>query len=218
MIRVNLLGAAGPKAPGPAPTLGPAAPPSAKTGYLLAILILGGTLGFAAFQWWSASQQIAKLDQDIKFFTEEKARLQAIIAQVNEYEQKIRRLEEKKALIERLKRERSGPVHVLDQLSAQLPDFIWLTQISEVPGSITIDGMAASYVSIADYIRKLEDTAFFDNVELVDARQEKEFTKFQLRSQLVTPSEPAVAGQPAGAPLSPAGGAAPATTPSSGSR
>jgi type IV pilus assembly protein PilN len=199
MIRINLLGqASGPAAPRERVAAGPKAP-SQGGGYLLAILILGGALGFIAWRTLSAQQQISKLDQDIQYFTQEKARLQAVIAQVNEYEAKVKRLEEKENLIERLKRERTGPVHMLDELSAQLPDFIWLTGMSQSPGSINVEGVAASYVSIADYIRKLEDTAYFQNVELVDARQEKEYTKFQLRSQVVTP------GGEAGA----AGGATP---------
>jgi type IV pilus assembly protein PilN len=200
MIRINLLGARVQektiKVPGP----GGGAPSQGKT-YLLAFVVLGGTVGFIGWQYMTASQQIRKLDQEIKSLTEEKARLQAIIAQVNEYEQRVKRLEEKEKLIERLKRERTGPVHVLDELSAQLPDFIWLTGLTQAAGTVTVDGMAASYVSIADYIRKLEDTVYFQNVELVDARQEKDYTKFQLRSQIVTPpAEPSPAAAAAPAP------------------
>ena len=82
---------------------------------------------------------------------------------------------------------------MLDALSAELPDFVWLTDLTQRGPQVTIDGMAASLVSVADYIRKLEDSEWFENVELVDAsvstRQEQEFTEFQLRTQLVTSSE-----------------------------
>jgi Tfp pilus assembly protein PilN len=90
---------------------------------------------------------------------------------------------------------------MLDELSAQLPDFIWLTNLSQTGGGVAVNGMAASYVSIADYIRKLEDTDYFRNVELIDAKQDKsEFTTFQLRAQVVPPKPPKAAGdQPAAA-------------------
>ena len=199
MIRINLTGqAGGPVARAERAPAGPKAP-SQGGGYLLAVLVLGGALGFIAWRTLSAQQQMTKLDQEIQFLTQEKARLQAVIAQVNEYEAKVKRLEEKENLIERLKRERTGPVHMLDEVSGQLPDFIWLTGLTQSPGSISVDGMAASYVSIADYIRKLEDTPYFQNVELVDAKQEKEYTKFQLRSQVVMPGAPGAATPPAGA-------------------
>ena len=107
----------------------------------------------------------------------------------------------RRQLIERLKTEREGPVRMLDALSAELPDFVWLTELTQRGPQITIDGMAASLVSVADYIRKLEDSDWFQNVELVDAsvntRQDQEFTEFQLRTQLVSPgssADPQAAG------------------------
>lgn len=206
MIRVNLLGAKEPTTRGVGVFGGGGEPglpsePSEKSGMLLAILILGGTLAFIGYQWWSAQQTLARLDEEIASLNEEKARLQTIIAQVNEYQRQLDRLKEKEALIQRLMSERQGPVKMLDQLSAQLPDFVWLTTLTQSAAGVSINGMAASYVSIADYIRKLEDTDIFSNVELIDAKQDKEFTSFQLRSQVVTPrvegSEPGAAA-PAG--------------------
>jgi Tfp pilus assembly protein PilN len=80
--------------------------------------------------------------------------------------------------------------------------------------------MAASYVSIADYIQKLEENEWFHNVELIDAkvdqRAEQEFTQFQLRTQIISPNAPPPGGAaPAGA--APAG-AAPAGAAPAGAR
>ncbi|MFQ5789617.1 MAG: PilN domain-containing protein [Acidobacteriota bacterium] len=136
--------------------------------------------------------------REIRQLTQEKTRLQAIITQVNEFQAKLKELEEKTELIERLTREREGPVRMLDDISAQLPDFVWLTALNQAASTVTIDGMAASYVSIADYIKKLEESEYFRNVELIDARQDREFTAFTIRSEVVTPraasgTEPALA-------------------------
>jgi Tfp pilus assembly protein PilN len=192
MVRVNLLGAKEPAARGGVFSGGgggePGVPsePSEKSGLLLAILILGGSLAFIGWQWWSAQQTIARLDEEIASLEQEKARLATIIAQVQEYEKQLQMLQAKEQLIQRLMKEREGPVIMLDQLSAQLPDFIWLTGLNQAANGVSVNGMAASYVSIADYIRKLEDTDYFQNVELIDARQDNEFTSFQLRAQTVT--------------------------------
>lgn len=191
MVRVNLLGAKEPAARGGVFSGGGGEPgvpsePSEKSGLLLAILILGGSLAFIGWQWWSAQQTIARLDEEIASLEQEKARLATIIAQVQEYERQLQQLQAKEQLIQRLMKEREGPVIMLDQLSAQLPDFIWLTGLNQAANGVSVNGMAASYVSIADYIRKLEDTDYFQNVELIDARQDNEFTSFQLRAQTVT--------------------------------
>lgn len=200
MVRVNLLGAKEPAARGNVFSGGgePGIPsePSEKSGFLLAILILGGSLAFIGYQWWSAQQTISQLDEDIASLNQEKARLATIITQVSEYERQLQELKQKEELIQRLMAEREGPVIMLDQLSAQLPDFVWLTSLNQAANGVTLNGMAASYVSIADYIRKLEDTDYFSNVELIDARQDKEFTAFQLRAQTASPGLPGDEQQP----------------------
>ena len=209
MIRVNLLGTKEPSAAGPViePGFGGGVGESSeKKGILAGIAIMGLAVGAIAVQWLSATRTINQLDEEINQLTQEKARLAPIIAQVEEYQAKLAELEEKERLIERLKSEREGPVRMLDALSGELPDFVWLTELTQRAGMVTIDGMAASLVSVADYIRKLEDSDWFQNVELVDAsvntRQEQEFTEFQLRTQLVSPSSPET--QPGGA-AAPAG-------------
>ena len=206
MIRVNLLGTKEPSAGGPVlePGLG-GGESSEKKGIVAGIAILGLAVGAVGVQWLSATRTINQLDEEINQLTQEKARLAPIIAQVEDYQAKLAELEEKERLIERLKNERQGPVRMLDALSDALPDFVWLTELTQRAGMVTIDGMAASLVSVADYIRKLEDNEWFQNVELVDAsintRQEQEFTQFQLRTQLVSPSSPdsQVGGVPGGA-------------------
>ncbi len=204
MIRVNLLGT---KEPSGGAVLEPGfggGESSDKKGILAGIAILGLAVGAVGVQWLAATRTINRLDQEINELTQEKARLAPIIAQVEDYQAKLAELEEKERLIERLKTERQGPVRMLEALSAELPDFVWLTELTQRAGTVTIDGMAASLVSVADYIRRLEDNEWFQDVELVDAsintRQEQEFTEFQLRTQLVLPSRPEGQADSAGAP------------------
>ncbi len=203
MIRVNLLGSQEAGGGGLGEIFG-GGEGSEKKGIVVGVAILGIAIGAIAFQWLVSTREINQLDQEINEMTQEKVRLAPIIAQVEEYQSKLAELEEKERLIERLKNERQGPVRMLDALSAELPDFVWLTGLTQGGPQVTIDGMAASLVSVADYIRKLEDSDWFQNVELVDAsvntRQEQEFTEFQLRTQLVTPwADPQSAGGAAGA-------------------
>ncbi len=208
MIRVNLLGTQEAGAAGPLAEPFVGGEGSEKKGVVAGIAILGIAIGAIAFQWLGSTREINQLDEEINEMTQEKARLAPIIVQVEEYQAKLAELEEKERLIERLKTERQGPVRMLDALSAELPDFVWMTDLTQRGSLVTIDGMAASLVSVADYIRKLEDSDWFQNVELVDAsvntRQEQEFTEFQLRTQLVAPSS-ATDPQTAGGAAAPAG-------------
>jgi Tfp pilus assembly protein PilN len=220
MIRVNLLGTK--EAPAGGGTVVDSGPVGGergeRKGILVAIAILGLAFAAIAFQWLSMTRELSQLDEEINQLTAEKNRLAPIIAEVQKFQAKLAELEEKEKLIERLKSEREGPVRMLDVLSGELPDFVWLTELTQKGPQVTIDGMAASYVSIADYIRKLEDNEWFQNVELIDAkvdqREEQEFTQFQLRTQVVSPNAPPPpAGAPAGAPGARPAGGAPAAGP-----
>jgi len=206
MIRVNLLGTKeAPSGGGTVIDSGPARGERSETkGIFVAVAILGLAVAAIVVQWLSMTRQLSQLDEEINQLTAEKNRLAPIILEVQKYQAKLAELEEKEKLIERLKSEREGPVRMLDALSSELPDFVWLTKLQERGSQVTIDGMAASYVSIADYIGKLEDNEWFQNVELIDAkvdqRQEQEFTQFQLRTQIVSPNAPPpAAAAPAGA-------------------
>jgi Tfp pilus assembly protein PilN len=181
---------------------------SDKKGVFFAVAILGLAVAAIAFQWLAATTKLDDLEEQISQLNSEKSRLGPIIVEVEEYQAKLAELKAKEGLIERLRTEREGPVRMLDALSTELPDFVWLEELSQQGNTVTIDGMAASYVSIADYIRKLEDSDWFQNVELIDAqvdrRQEQEFTVFELRTQLVAPQNP---GSALGGPSAPGAGA-----------
>ena len=206
MIRVNLLGSQDSGGVSIGEPFG-GGEASEKKGIVIGIGIVGISIAAIAFQWLGSTRELNQLDREINELTQEKARLAPIIVQVEEYQAKLAELEEKERLIEKLKTDRQGPVRMLDALSSELPDFVWLTGLTQRGPQVTIDGMAASLVSVADYIRKLEDSDWFQNVELVDAsvntREEQEFTEFQLRTQLVAP--PSADPQSAGGAAAPAG-------------
>ena len=49
-------------------------------------------------------------------------------------------LENKVNLIERLRAEQKSPVHMLDEISKALPDFVWLTSMDETAGKRRLQG------------------------------------------------------------------------------
>lgn len=221
MLRVNLLGGSEPAAPSayvdPGVGGGDVGGGSDKKPLLLLIVIMGALIGLCAFQYISAKSTLASLEEEINQLNQEKARLAPIIAQVREYEAKLAELEEKERLIETLKSQREGPVRMLDALSTELPDFVWLTDLKQSAAGVQIDGMAASYVSVADYIKHLEESDWFDGVDLINAeirdQNDQEFTQFSLRSRMVTPNAPGEQNQQPGV-----AGAGPAGPEGAGSR
>ena len=94
------------------------------------------------------------------------ARLKTTIGEVGRFDQKKKELSAKLEILEKLKENRTGPVRVLDALSSSIPEKVWLESFVQAGESITIKGMGLNQEAVADFMRNLEQSPFYQNVEL----------------------------------------------------
>jgi type IV pilus assembly protein PilN len=170
-----------------------------QTGQTLTVacgLILVGAVFLVGWRFWSLNRESARLDQEITSAQQETARLHSIIQQVQQFEQRRAQLQQRVALIEDLRRNQTGPVHMLDQVSRALPDMLWLTALKQGADSneVLIDGRAISPTIVSDFVANLEASGFFKrSVEIVSTTVENikeapgELIKFQVRALFVAP-------------------------------
>ena len=104
---------------------------------VVALLVIG-------WRFWSLSQQSTQIDVDLASAQQEAARLHSVIQQVQEFEQRRAQLQQRVGLIEQLRTEQRGPVHMLDQISRSLPQMLWLTNLKQgaTPAEVVLDGGA----------------------------------------------------------------------------
>ena len=175
MIRINLLQER--KAPGPGKTRTGGAPsvPGAFQAYALLALFAGGAAFVSAAWWWIQSSKIKELDRLIAADTKRQQDLMAIKKQVDEFQAKKTLLENKVTLIETLKIEQKGPVHMLDEISKALPDLVWLTTMDQnATGGLKFKGEANGLTAVADFISALQRSGWFPTAELGAAVASKE--------------------------------------------
>jgi type IV pilus assembly protein PilN len=114
------------------------------------------------------------------------------IGQVKDFEKKKAELEKKLAVLKTLKDGKSGPVHLLDELSAALPDKLWLTKFSEKSGQVNLAGVADSENTVAVFMKRLDSSPYYKNVELAVTEQTKagdrKMQKFTLNCSVEVPS------------------------------
>lgn len=84
-----------------------------------------------------------------------------------EFKKFKKELETKIDVIWDLKSQQAGPVHLLDGMSKNLPQRVWLTSVRETPQGVVIKGYAFSNVDVAQFMTNLEKSDYFSNVELV---------------------------------------------------
>jgi type IV pilus assembly protein PilN len=129
--------------------------------------------------------EIAEIDHKNRMLREK-------IGQVRDFEQKQAELEKKLAVLKELKAGKSGPVHLLDELSSALPEELWLTKFSEKSGSIDIAGIADTENRVAEFMERLDGSPYYQDIELQVTQQSKvgdmKMQQFTLRGKVQKPS------------------------------
>ena len=191
MIRINLLTAERPTAKKKT-----ASAPGALQAYLFLFLFGGGALLACAGLWWLKTASIADLDKKIGDGKKRQAELQAIKVQVDQFLARKRILDAKVKLIEELKSQQSGPVHMLDEISKALPDFVWLTTLEQSGNTVRFAGESNGLTSVADFISNLQRSGWFppEKVELVSSTETNNIVTFQLQAEFRPPAAAAPAG------------------------
>src|SRR5439155_848311 len=73
------------------------------------------------------------------------AQLEKTIGEVKSIKDDKKALEDKLKILDTLKKGRTGPVKVMDELATVIPQRVWLTDYAEQGGNVTMTGQAAAY-------------------------------------------------------------------------
>lgn len=142
--------------------------------------------------------------------------LERLIGEVKQFEQKKAELQRKLDVINNLKNNKVGPVHLLEELSVNVPKKLWLDSITETTTppaghAIQLTGRSINDETIAEFMQKLGESEYFSNVNLIVAQAAGEqsgvpLQSFQLTAEMHVPTAAMKKAAAAAAP-------APATAP-----
>jgi type IV pilus assembly protein PilN len=187
MIRINLLQGEREK-----PRAARTAIPAGQRLTLIGSLILLGMGLFIGWWYLSLQNQTTRLDEEIALAQGETTRLAGVLAEVRQFEARRAQLAERVALIEQLRNGQTEPVHLLDEISLSLPDLLWLTDLTQKDGDITIDGRAITLAALSDFVGNLERSAYFRRpVEIVNSQVESQaqgdMVRFSIKARFAAP-------------------------------
>jgi type IV pilus assembly protein PilN len=165
MIRINLLASERRAAKAAAPGF-QAGQKMMVIGSLVLVLAAVGV----GWRYWALGQQQAQVTREIEAARREETRLQEILKQVQEFENRRKQLESRVALIDELRKGQTAPVHMIDQLSRALPDMTWLVALSQDGYTLTIQGRCLTLTSLSDFIGNLEASRYsIRPVEIIES-------------------------------------------------
>lgn len=204
MIRINLLKAEKKEIESKAP----AAPldsevkvkKKAPVGNLLVFLGILVLAALAYFQQKALTAERARLNTA----REEKAQLEPVLAKLDQVGQQRAFLQRKIGLINQLKARQSSTLRIMEELSAGLPEWVWLTEAAMGRQNLQIKGRALSNILISDYIRNLDQSGIFETVSLLGSTQRTQagnaYLDFTLAAVLAPIPDNAAASAPAAPP------------------
>jgi len=157
--------------------------------------VCGGILLLAAavigLRFWQIHSDERQMEAAIAAAQQETQRLHSVIMQMQQFEQKKAQLQQRVTLIEQLRKEQIGPVHMLDQISLALPPSIWLNEMKQTatPNEVLIDGRSLTLTGLSDFVANLEKSGYFQrSVEIVNSTADTtapalgEVIKFEIKA------------------------------------
>ena len=135
----------------------------------------------------AAEASVAQLQADIERYEPQKKL-------VKKFKKRKKQLQSKLDVIDSLEQARNGPVRVLDELSARVPDRLWLTSISTKGKGIKLEGQSLDTGVVADFLRGLNASPYFKNVDLDKTSGGKvvkgvRLVNFEIRADMTSPAK-----------------------------
>jgi type IV pilus assembly protein PilN len=159
----------------------------------LLVGILG--LGLVAAAGWSLmrSAELKKVQTEKVAAEAELKRLEDVRKKAEAFKKQKEILERKINLITELKKKQAVPVHILDQVSRNLPDFMWLDSMTASSNAISIVGKATTYNAVSNLYDNLRASGQFTDVVMGKTNENGDHVAFSLTCKFAPPGTAAAA-------------------------
>jgi len=175
MIRVNLL-----------PVKEIKAAVSRRRELIIGGIVLGSVVMVLLATYLLQYYRMSKLSSELEILHREIQALNVKVKEVGELQNKIKEYTSKHNIISDLNKKKTGPIGIMESLSAATPARLWLTEFKETGGRLTINGTAADNQTVAEFMKALAASAYFSDVELVETTQSGQesgpLKKFSIKS------------------------------------
>lgn len=173
MIKINLIregraAVRGATSPGAAAVA--AGPSNANNILIVGLLVLG--LVLSGGYWFYKYSVENSMKSEVAVRKAEAQKLEKIIAEVEAFQARKDSLQRRIDLIKQLKANQKGPVRVMDRISQDLPDLVWLDNMTVKGTRIALNGRALNPNAIATFVENIKGDELFDEPEVNEISKE----------------------------------------------
>ena len=136
--------------------------------YGLSVVLLLSIMGYTLFYLTST---LSGLKAEEKRIQDELKTYEQTIKRIAELEKKIKEIRAKLDVIRELEKNKTGPVHLLDEIAMAVPkEKLWLSSMKEAKGNLTLAGTAMDNETVALFMTNLEKSDYISGVDLQSAK------------------------------------------------
>jgi len=133
--------------------------------------LIGLGLAIAGVWWFTKNRTLANRQATVTERQAEADKLEAIIKEVEDFQRRKDSLQNRIDLINQLKQNQKGPVRIMDRISQDLPDLVWLDKLTMSGGEIKIDGRGLNPNAIANFVENVKNDPLFEEPDLSNLEQ-----------------------------------------------
>ena len=135
--------------------------PTSVNNIIVVVFTVLGLLAAAGYYFWY-KRELSQRQEIVEQKAAEAQKLEAIIKEVEDYQRRKDSLQQRIDLINQLKQNQKGPVRIMDQISKDLPDLVWLDAMDISGGRISLNGRGLNANAIALFVENIKRDPYFE--------------------------------------------------------
>jgi type IV pilus assembly protein PilN len=142
-----------------------------KTFYALTLLSFVAGIALVGLVWSVLQGYIGGQQERNRYIENENRKLDVQIKEIATLRQEIEALRARQRAVEDLQADRNQPVYLMDELTKQTPEGIYLRAIKQEDRKVNVTGWAASNERVSEFLRNLQNNSrYLERPELVEIK------------------------------------------------
>lgn len=142
-----------------------------KTFYFLTLLSFVAGIALVGLVWSVLQGYISGQQERNSYIEGENRKLDVQIKEIATLRQEIEALRARQRAVEDLQADRNQPVYLMDELTRQTPEGIYLRAIKQEERKVNVTGWAASNERVSEFLRNLQNNSkYLERPELVEIK------------------------------------------------
>jgi type IV pilus assembly protein PilN len=142
-----------------------------KTFYFLSLMSVVAGVALVGLVWSVLQGYIGAQQERNNFIANENRKLDVQIKEIATLRQEIEALRARQRAVEDLQADRNQPVYLMDELTRQTPEGIYLRAVRQEDRKVNVQGWAASNERVSEFLRNLQNNAkFLERPELIEIK------------------------------------------------